>query len=320
MDTTGLSHETRVPQLVATNIVLLVVATIVLALRFYTRHKISFYIGADDWCMLAAYIVGIAQWGLWYAYGELGNAQHIWDIKVENLSRFFQVLWLIQVMYPIGLGLVKCSVLALYLRLFPSDRFRIVILCSIVTIVCMTIALTLSVIVQCIPVTDSWNVFNPKCIDREVQQIASSVLSFVTDIIILLLPMKYLLALRVTLREKIQVIAVMSLGCVTCVASVMRFKYISNVSHSKDATWDGFNLSIWSSLEFYLAIITACAPAIKPFFIKYMKVARKKLGMKEKSRIRPRNSSSSGPEGSTPSNSSSDTNTSETKQTTVIDV
>ncbi|KAF4630847.1 hypothetical protein G7Y89_g7284 [Cudoniella acicularis] len=269
--------ETRVPQLTATNVTLLVIATIVMVLRFYTRSRITRYIGADDWIMLAAYILGLAQFGLWTAYDALGNAQHIWDVNLNNLPRFFLVLWLIQIFYSVGLGLIKLSILALFLRLFPSDRFRLVILCAMGFITAMTIALTLSVIFACKPVDANWDVYNPNCDDRYAQQIAASALAFSTDIVVLIMPMKYLLALRVSTKEKIQVIALMSLGAVSCIASVMRFKWLKIVSFSADSTWDGFFLSFWSSLEFYLAMITACAPAIKPFYVKYMRVLMKKL-------------------------------------------
>jgi hypothetical protein len=71
--------------MVIINCVLLSVASIVVALRFYTRIKITHFVGSDDWWMLAAWvslnshekrkrwvlilvqIIGVAQAGLWNA-------------------------------------------------------------------------------------------------------------------------------------------------------------------------------------------------------------------------------------------------------------
>lgn len=50
------------------------------------------------------------------------------------------------------------------------------------------------------------------CVNGDAIFTALAVLSMVTDIFILALPLRYLLALRISLREKIQVILLMSLG------------------------------------------------------------------------------------------------------------
>jgi hypothetical protein len=110
----------------------------------------------------------------------------------------FQVLWVIQILYPLGMGLIKISCLALYLRLFPSDRFRMVIFCSIAFITAMTIAVILSVVFECLPVESNWvlsEFATRKCINRVNQQYATSALAFLTDIAILLMPIKYLLGM-----------------------------------------------------------------------------------------------------------------------------
>jgi hypothetical protein len=55
MDPT-LSKETRVPQLEITNGILYALATIAVAVRFYTRAKIIRKVTAGDWWMLGAWV------------------------------------------------------------------------------------------------------------------------------------------------------------------------------------------------------------------------------------------------------------------------
>jgi len=98
--------------------------------------------------------------------------------------------------YPLGMGLVKISCLSLYLRLFSSERFRIVIYCSMAFVVAMTIATIFSAVFECIPIESNWVLSEwatRKCINRADQQYATSALAFTTDIAVLFLPMKYLL-------------------------------------------------------------------------------------------------------------------------------
>ncbi|KAN0096026.1 hypothetical protein V8E51_014831 [Hyaloscypha variabilis] len=269
----GLSKATRVPQLDITNGILYSLATIAVGLRFYTRSKIIRKVIAGDWWMLGAWLLATAQFAVWTYYDTLGNAQHIWNINPANLQKFFLVCWIIQIVYPFGLGVIKISVLFLYHELFPSDNFRNVLFCVMGFIGAMTTACCVAFVFQCTPVHSYWvlSLWAPgdrHCINEGALAIASSTLSMVTDIFILFLPLKYLLTLRISMREKIQVILLMSLGGLTCIASGMRFKAIRKVFRSKDDTWDGYDLSFWSSFEYHFAMITACIPTIKPLYVR----------------------------------------------------
>jgi len=213
----------------------------------------------------------IGQIVLWTFFNDFGNAEHIWNVKPSEVSHYFLICWIIQIVYPIGLGLIKVSALFLYYELFPSDNFRVLIFCVMGFVGTMTTAFVFVLIFQCTPVQEYWVMaMSPTrhCIDAGRLSTMTSALSFGTDIFILVMPIKYLIALRISTREELQLIVLMSLGSFTCIASIMRFKAIREVYNSTDATWNGFDLSIWSSFEYHLAIITACIPTIKPLWVR----------------------------------------------------
>jgi hypothetical protein len=130
---------------------------------------------------------------------------------------------------------IKTSVLFFYHELFPSDRFRIVIFCVMGFIGMMTIACIPAFMFECTPIHAYWTlpVMDPKrdCVNGGALLTASSALSLVTDVVVLVMPIKYLIgmltqvypmarlivdifrALRISTRERIQVIVLMSLGC-----------------------------------------------------------------------------------------------------------
>ncbi len=144
-----------------------------------------------------------------------------------------QMCWLVQTMYPFGLGVIKISVLFLYHELFPSDNFRTIIFCAMGFISAMTMACTLAFVFQCTPVRAYWvmSMWDERyCVNGGAIFTASAVLSMVTDIFILALPLRFLLGnfcpdcvtccvitdlsavIRIYLRGKIQLILLMSLG------------------------------------------------------------------------------------------------------------
>jgi len=269
----ALPHGSRTKELLITNVTLLSLATIVIGLRFYTRTRISHYIGSDDWWILAALLVGVIQVGLWTAYDNAGNARHVWDVPYRTLGHYFGLLWVIQMTYTIGCACIKISILSLYLRLFPSPKFRILVRASMVFIIAMSTGCLLANMFQCLPVQSNWETalwHTRKCVARDDIQLAAAALGFATDIAILVMPLKYLIALPVATRYKIQVVVLMSLGALTCIASIVRFRYIFVVESSKDPTWDGFWLSFWTALEYHLGLITSSVPAIKPLWVKYV--------------------------------------------------
>lgn len=42
------------------------------------------------------------------------------------------------------------------------------------------------------------------------------------------------------------------------------------MNHTYDTSWTGYDLFVWSSLECHLAVIFACAPALRAFFRHYL--------------------------------------------------
>lgn len=95
--------------------------------------------------------------------------------------------------YPFALGFVKMSIVSFYLRVFPQKEFRTVCYAVMGIVVAATLSITFSQAFACNPISDAWKaVPTGSCVNREALQTAGSVINLVTDIIVLLLPMKYL--------------------------------------------------------------------------------------------------------------------------------
>jgi hypothetical protein len=100
--------------------------------------------------------------------------------------------------YPISLGVIKASVLFLYLELFPSDNFRYVTFCVMAFISLITTACIFSFMFQCTPVESAWNTAmwaDRYCVNVVALSSASSALYLVTDIIVVFMPIKHLIGM-----------------------------------------------------------------------------------------------------------------------------
>jgi hypothetical protein len=84
------------------------------------------------------------------------------------------------------------SIISFYLRVFPQKKFRYICFVVMGIVVASTISVALGQAFACTPISDGWKaVPTGSCVDRETLQIAGSVINLVTDVIVLILPMKY---------------------------------------------------------------------------------------------------------------------------------
>jgi hypothetical protein len=93
----------------------------------------------------------------------------------------------------LALGLVKISIVTFYLRVFPQQLFRKFCLAVIGIVVASTLAIALGQAFACTPISDGWQaVSTGRCVDKEALQYSGSIVNLVTDLIIVLMPMKLL--------------------------------------------------------------------------------------------------------------------------------
>lgn len=119
----------------------------------------------------------------------------------------------IEELYHPAMITVKFSILLLYHRIFPSQKFKIVLWTVAAFVLCYTIACTFVVMLQCVPVRSDWiPSIKHRCINLDAELIAIGVLNSVTDFLILGLPIPFVWRLHKPLAHKIQLAGMFSLG------------------------------------------------------------------------------------------------------------
>lgn len=113
----------------------------------------------------------------------------------------------IEFIYLVGVNVPKLAILALYYRLFPTKSVRIVIVLLGGILVSLTISTVATAIVACRPFSANWEPPTSKsggvCIDKEAFFIWSSLPNIITDVCMLLLPMRVIWKLHTSPRLKV---------------------------------------------------------------------------------------------------------------------
>lgn len=225
-----------------------VCVAIVFALRALARIFVVHSIGADDYIMLAALLTLLSSQGVILYCAKYGMGLHIYDWELESYEPGLKTKLYLTSGYYLAVYWVKASILVFYLRLGFTDLAqycRIILLTYFLavsskfkkmcwgTIAVLTPLLIASQIViycQCQPLRAVWDVTlqlnEYSCIDIAAFLYSTSILSIITDIWILILPVRLLWRVQRPIKEKIQLLGVFMIGVLACIAGCIRL-YVS---------------------------------------------------------------------------------------------
>jgi hypothetical protein len=127
-----------------------------------------------------------------------------------------------------------------------------------------SLAFILVIIFQCKPINGVWDrSVQSKCLSIKAIAFSSAAISIAEDFLILLMPITQLIGLQMTLRKKLNLLGMFSVGAFATITSIIRLKFIVSLDNSADPTWDNVIPIVWSLIEINVAIICACLPSIR---------------------------------------------------------
>ncbi|KNG81815.1 integral membrane protein [Aspergillus nomiae NRRL 13137] len=181
--------------------------------------------------------------------------------------------WMIQKFWAPSMAFVKISIIVFLQRILGTvPAFRIVSNCLIVFIALWAIVALLVNIFQCNPVQFYYDktLQGGHCMHGQTKFFqAMGSIALVEDVTILLLPVPIVWRLKITLRQKIAVTIVFSLGGLVCIFSLMRLIEFRNFVVT-DLASSSAKESIWTVLELDVAIICGCLPLLKPLLAGFL--------------------------------------------------
>ncbi|KAL2062174.1 hypothetical protein VTL71DRAFT_6440 [Oculimacula yallundae] len=271
-------RESRQPQLLST-VAFGALASITANLRLWLRQvhfppastaylwKHEGRFNQDDWAMVVINFFLLIFSTLGALTVAEGYGLDAWD--VDNLPLALGLFFWDEIVYILILGLCKISMLTFYLRIFPSYKFRITCYILLAWVTLYTIVIMLLSLLQCIPISINyfgWGKDGGRdgCLDLNAQAYASASTNITTDVIILLLPIPWLVRLRVSLKKKMHVLFMFSLGFFICVCSIIRIFTVKNFTDdSRNPTRDFVDITYWTAIEAYVSIIVPNLPSIR---------------------------------------------------------
>ena len=143
------------------------------------------------------------------------------------------MIYVLQSIFYFAVYCAKMSIVLFNRRLtaFTSSRWNLVHWVYFAGILICGLVSCCLVIFNCHPVGAHYNLIilaeaaekkDLKCLDQKKLQVALRALHIGTDLALLCIPIYVVTGLQLPLRKKIQMVALFSIGSMTCIASIMR--------------------------------------------------------------------------------------------------
>ncbi|KAI9149046.1 Ankyrin-1 [Paramyrothecium foliicola] len=94
---------------------------------------------------------------------------------------------------------------------------------------------------------------------------AMNITNIILDVVVLVLPIPLVIKMKSTLRRKVAIIFMFSLGVVVLVASCLKMRYNIIYGHSTNITWDYMDLMVWAGIESSVSVAAPCLPTVRLF-------------------------------------------------------
>lgn len=138
---------------------------------------------------------------------------HKADLTATELRTALKWFFVAQTPYKVTICLNKVATILLYLRIFITQKFHIVAYSVMGIIIAWSVGAVTSTIFQCVPVAGAWDkTVDATCINSDIFWVAYAVMDILTDLMVLALPLPPIMALQLSMRNKLMICAIFLMG------------------------------------------------------------------------------------------------------------
>ncbi|KAI3324020.1 hypothetical protein HD806DRAFT_496238 [Xylariaceae sp. AK1471] len=269
----GYLEENNGGRVIAATTTILVVSTILFALRLISRSLTTAKRGWDDHLLIAAYFALLGVLTILYVdVTHAGLGRHVAAVVMEDpnkLTRFFLLLYILELFYALSVMLSRVSVVILYLRIFTTRSAQIACWATIAYLVANCVAAYITAQLECMPLAYAWDksIEGGTCFDEILWFELTNILNIVGDVMVLLLPLKTVWGLHTSTSKRVGIVAVLLTGSIGVIASSVRtsvFFEQADVIKTDPTFPDAFS---WTAVECGFYFSAACLVGVRPFFV-----------------------------------------------------
>ncbi|KAF2996878.1 hypothetical protein E8E13_004973 [Curvularia kusanoi] len=245
-------------------------------IRGYHKYRtVGLDLAIDDYLTLISWILMTGYCVSGFILSIHGGGYHMWDISKETAESFLKTAYAATIFYaPMTLA-IKLSLLTLIARIFSPYKKRMqgIYALGALLVIYYIISLILKIRI-CWPISAYWQGDQSKCLNQSAVITADSIISTVTDAIILLLPLPLTWSLQLPTMKKLRVGGMLAVGGLATAFSAWRLNLIVTKGKSQDMTILFVQVVMSGNAEAGIALICTCLPA----FVAQFNILRDRVG------------------------------------------
>ncbi|KAH8848390.1 hypothetical protein MCOR01_001767 [Pyricularia oryzae] len=249
------------------NFVLLTFATILVALRFYTRFYILNLVGADDWLVLLSlvFFAALVACELLLEASGITSGRYQSQMDSRYICRPF---WVSIQIYNFAVAIIKMAFLAQYYRIMTLKKMRQWVLIVTGIVGAWSISQIFMGIFICVPVSGFWDPRpDMRCLPELTTWYANAIGNIIADLMIIVLPLPMIKGLNLPGTQKLVLVGIFCLGFFTTSISASRIRFLGT---PVDVTFENPEAEYWSLAEICSGIVCAVLPTLRPLAGKYL--------------------------------------------------
>jgi len=192
------------------------------------------------------------------------------DAIKQETSTITKLIVVANDLWACTVNITKASILMQYLRVFRSQKTRMVCYLLLSTLLPAACWAVLGGTFLCSPVAKLWDPRLPgSCLDAQAYWTSVAAIDIGLDFLIVGLPVPSIIRLHLPRKQKVSVVMVFFLGFFVCGISVARLSTVRIISDEGEYLISGVWAIIWSAIEANVGIICACLLALRPLLAKF---------------------------------------------------
>ncbi|KAH9999737.1 hypothetical protein F4779DRAFT_605203 [Xylariaceae sp. FL0662B] len=255
-------------KIIVSGVVLIVLTAIWTCMRLWSVRQSSRAFFIDDGLNLAAVALFyglVATDFVMVLSGGMGY--HLDELQDWHIVRLMQALYAHQFLYATSLGLVKISIVLMFMRMFFGRRFHVAALGVMsFSIAWMILAMIIELLI-CHPINMAWdsNVLGDKCGDRVSASLSVGIIDIINELFIIMLPIPMVWKMQTEKRYLVAIVCIYAIGIATMLFSAAHLYTVIRIEPT-DIPYTAVPTTIYSTVEVATAIIVSSSPLLKPVF------------------------------------------------------
>ncbi|KAJ4386631.1 hypothetical protein N0V93_009529 [Gnomoniopsis smithogilvyi] len=258
--------------LLAVAILAIILGTLAVALRIYTRKVVLNQLWVDDYLACASWVCLMGLVAQNFHNISTGLGSHFADIPPQTVSSFYLDMWLGLLIYQVTLLFTKLTLFFQFYRIIRQTswkRQKVFYIVLMAVIAAWQIGQVFIQIFACNPVAKSWDMsIEGTCQPISVMRNMNASANIVSDFMILLLPLPIIWRLELPLRQRLALGGIFCLGFFTCIIAILRITVTGGTV--SDPSWQTSNIVAWTTAEVMTGVIIASLSTLRPLIGRYV--------------------------------------------------